>query len=172
MAPRNPLSFTKWFDEEALLQRRHIVETVPDQILSGMEEILDNSQLVIGETHWPIRTALTGAWAAGMEISRYHLEAPDMCGEDGFAGVIDLKIMARVAVDNTFAGEIRYQSLIGADSATRTFTNTTPAWLTLDTLTCAGDGAQEDIQIDLRINAGGGADRAYIFGVFAYMIHQ
>lgn len=173
MAARNPTAFTKWFDEEALLRRRNIVETVPDQILSGMEEILDNCQMVIGETHWPIRTNNTGVWAAGMEISRYHIEAPDLCGVDSAAGTVDILIAARVAVDNGYTGEIRYQSLVNGDSATRTFVNTTPAWLTLDTLTCDGDGVQEDIQIDLRVNLGDGVnDYAYLFGVFAYMLHQ
>ncbi len=96
-----------------------------------------------------------------------------MCGEDGFAGTVDIRITARVAVDNTFTGEIQYQSLSNGDSAARTFTNTTPAWITLDTLTCDGDGVQEDIEIDLRVNAGDGANnRAYLFGVFAYMLHQ
>lgn len=170
MAARNPLAFTLWFDEEAMLPRDPIVETQPDLVLSGMEEIFDNGQRVIGETFWPIRTALTGAWAAGMEIHRYHLEVPDLCGPG--AGTVTLKMSARVAVDNTFTGEIRYRSLVNGDSITRTFTNTAPAWLALDSLICLGDGAQEDIQIDLRINAGGGTDRAYIFGVFGYMLHQ
>jgi hypothetical protein len=170
MAARNPTEFTTWFNEEAMLPRDPIVETVPDQILSGMEEILDNRQLVAGGMFWPIRTDQTGVWAAGMEVDRYYLEAPDLCGVDDAAGAVTFNVSARVWVDVGVTGEIRVQTLVGAGSVAHVFNNVAPAWIPLLALTAVGDGADETIQVDLRTNAG--QDYAWIDGIFIYMLHQ
>lgn len=157
MAARNPTSFTTFWDEEALQSGKRIVETVPDLIVTGMEEIFDSAELVISDVFKTIRTDEVGAsWTAAMELFRYHLEAIDYCDEDGVAGAGRVSCAARVWCDATSAdGSIRFQSLVNGGSVTQTFTNTSPAWVApAGSLGVETDGTQEDIQFDLRLDSG------------------
>jgi len=175
MAARNPSSFPTWWDETALRQGKNIVETVPDQIITGMEEIFDGAELIVSSRFKTIRTGEVGeAWDGGgaMEIIRYHIECTDMCDEDNAAGAVKIYCAARVWCDATSAdASVRFQTLNAADSETVGFANTSPAWVvTTGSLDATTDGGQEDIQIDLRVDTG--YDYAYCNGIAVWMPHR
>lgn len=173
MAARNPSSFTTWWDEEALQQGKNVVETVPDLIVTGQQEIFDSAEMVVSDFFRTIRTTEINAssWTAAMEIARYNLTAIHMCGEDLAAGVHKLTCLARVWCDVAGAGAFRFQSLENGDSVTATFSNTSPAWVEASgTLSVDADGTQEDIQVDLKLTSG--YTYAYCNAICCWMEHK
>ena len=175
MAARNPSSFTIWFDEDALLPGKNIIETVPDQILDGAEEMFDQAELLVSWQGRPFRTTEIDpggdTWTGAMELVRLHMEAIDMCDEDGATGTHKALCAARVWCDGTATASLRFQSLVGGDEATASISNTSPAWVAIaGSLGLSSNNVQEDIQLDLRLDTG--YTYAYCNGIVVWMPHQ
>jgi hypothetical protein len=158
MAARNPSTWTAWIDDTAILDGSPIVETGPDDILDDSQYILDAEQMAISDDFRLFETT-SATW---VEVRRYHLKLKDICGSG--AATINAKFSVRVW---TSAGGTLGNARVVTNSdsqTTGTFSQTSPTWEALTTVTVATDDTQDDVIVSLIRDSGAGT--IYLSGVF------
>lgn len=160
MAARNPSSFTKWLDEEALQQGKRIILTSPDQTIDDIEYCLDAGSLILADC-FPV---IGENGASFVDVIRYHLPAiTDLCDVSSPASNLTCQLYFRMWVESGVTGNVRVQG--GSGTYSETITGTTAgAWVKASsTYNIPTHDSQVDLTIGIR--AASGADFCWIGGV-------